>query len=114
MMSKYQLVFVKLESALLKITNSQQIRDRGAMQEALYRIRGQALERTSQIGYRTEMVFLKVREKGVRKIVETWERKGLKQINYAFTQWKNATKLPGVVNAIEEGNRREIGALQSK
>lgn len=49
MMSKYQLVFVKIENAFHKIINSRQIRDREGQFEAFLAIKRHAAERQVRV-----------------------------------------------------------------
>jgi hypothetical protein len=56
MMAKYQLVFSKIESAIMKVLNSNKSRERKAKQLAFYKLLWHAKQKTQEIDMRTIIV----------------------------------------------------------
>ncbi len=75
MMSKYQLVFVKMETIFNKINISKKMKDRQLKQDALYRIKRAAIQKGSDLNFNTHMIYIKLRNKYVSNIIHAYEKK---------------------------------------
>ncbi len=84
MMSKYQLVFVKIENVFHKVANTNRIREREMVFEAFRRIERCAVGRRLESGYRVQMIAIKLRKKYIARIVSTYERKITRLQHLAF------------------------------
>ena len=70
MMTKYQLVFVKMENQFAKIFNGNKLRSLRFKQEAFFNIKTAALVKNQQVNFKMHMVFEKLRNKYVSGLID--------------------------------------------
>jgi hypothetical protein len=75
MMTKYQLVFVKIENIFSKIANNQATRERLELQDSFYQIKRCAIYKSVQVNYKTHMIYLKLRSRYTNAMVNAYKRK---------------------------------------
>lgn len=101
MMTKYQLVFVKIENIFAKIANNKACRERLEVQDAFYAIKRAAIHRGVQVNFKTHMIFIKMRSKYTNTLVNAYKRKLTRQLGLAFRRWKLQTQIPKVQGEVE-------------
>ena len=92
MMTKYQLVFVKMESAFAKVFNSNKLRDQKKAQSAFRKMRDNALSKRMTVGCQPEIIYGKLK-KNVVSLLKIYQRQQLIRTNQAFSRWKVAIEL---------------------
>ena len=68
MMTKYQLVFVKMESALQKVFNRNKLRAMDYKQEAYQEIKQLAIIRNKKINFQAYKILEQTKQQGVLKL----------------------------------------------
>eukprot|EP00347_Sterkiella_histriomuscorum_P013141 403365857 len=115
MMTKYQLVFVKMENQFAKIFNSNKLRNLRFKQDAFIEIKMQALVRDGDVQYRTHQVYEKVRNHYVQTlIIDKYQAKQLKVLHLALQKWKTFALIPRLALQAEESNAKDMENLKQK
>jgi hypothetical protein len=91
MVVKYQLVFAKIESAFTRIFNSNRQRNKRMQFKAFSKIRMHATSRTNEFSYKSHLIYMKMQDSLVRKVLETYikNRGQTAALRGAFFNWKN-------------------------
>jgi hypothetical protein len=77
MMTKYQLVFVKMENQFAKIFNNNKLRNTKFKQDAFHRVKRCAILRQSDIGFKAQLIFEKFRNRCLNKMINIYTKKNI-------------------------------------
>lgn len=102
MMTKYQLVFVKIENIFSKIANNQTTRERLELQDSFYQIKRCSIYKSVHVNYKTHMIYLKMRSRYTNAMVNAYKRKLTRQLGLALNRWKAQTQVPKVQAEVEK------------
>ena len=75
MMTKYQLVFVKMENQFHKIFNTNKLRGLRHKQDAFYAIKACALVKNLEQQYRMHAIFEKLKNKHMSRLLDIYTQK---------------------------------------
>lgn len=87
MMTKYQLVFVKIESAFQKIAHSHKLKERILAQDAFYMVKRFSIYRNADLNHKTHAIYLRFRDKHVCSLINLYNKKQSKLKHLALSQW---------------------------
>lgn len=89
MMTKYQLVFVKMENAFSRVFNSNKLRWLHLKQDAFLRVKSRADEQNLALSLKTHTLYLKLSQKVLIPVVKIYERNRIDDAQQkAFQQWR--------------------------
>lgn len=75
MMTKYQLVFVKMENQFAKVFNSNKLRALKIKQEAFYQVKKYAIGKNGEVNYKMHVIYQKLKNKVVNNLVDKYQNK---------------------------------------
>jgi hypothetical protein len=84
MMTKYQLVFVKMENQFAKIFNSNKLRNLRFKQDAFFKIQAESMVKNREINFKTHLVFEKLRNKTLTRLIDLYQSKIQRTEHLAF------------------------------
>lgn len=114
MMTKYQLVFVKMENQFAKVFHSNKLRHLRLKQEAFHRVKLAALNGHREACFKTHLVFERLRNRHLARLLAVFAARQLKRAGLAFSRWRAAVVLPLVAEQAERAQKRTAEGLQAK
>lgn len=114
MMTKYQLVFVKMENQFAKIFNNNKLRNIKFKQDAFHKVKRCAILKQSEVGFKAQMIFERFRNKTLNHLINLYSRKLVQEKHLAFQKWRLMVEMPKVQSSIEESQQKEIDVLKQK
>ena len=114
MMTKYQLVFAKIECQVNRVLNSNKLRELNLQQRAFNRMKGNAQQGHVRESYLTHLIHLRLKSNLGVKMLARLQTNRLRGLRKAFEGWRLRSDAAKVIERIQKAIEAELANKQSK
>ena len=113
MMTKYQLVFAKIECQVNRVLNSNKIRELGLVQRAFDKFRRNTQAARLQTSYNTHLINLRLRSNLGVRILARFQTSRLRALRKAFESWRLTADAAKVVERLQHAIKQELDSTST-
>ena len=114
MMTKYQLVFAKIECQVNRVLNSNKLREMKIEQRAFDRMKRNAQDRSIRSSYLTHLINLRMQGNIGVKIINRYQANRMRALRKAFENWRLRSDAAKVIERLQETIKTEMSSKQEK
>ena len=114
MMTKYQLVFAKIECQVNRVLNSNKVRELKLVQKAFDRMRSNAQSGQLRHNYQAHMINLRFQGNVGVQMLNRYQTNRARALKRAFESWRLATDAAKVIERISATIKSEINTAHTQ
>ena len=114
MMTKYQLVFAKIECQVNRVLNSNKLRELKLMQRAFDRFRTNTQQSHLRSNYQAHMIEMRFKDNVGVQMLNRYQTNRVRAMKRAFESWRLATDAAKVIERIQKAVESELATAKNQ
>ena len=114
MMTKYQLVFAKIECQVNRVLNSNKLREMRFAQRAFDKFKANALAQRNREAYRTHMIYLQLQGNVGVRLLQAYQKSRVRSQRRLFDKWRMQAQAASVLERLAKVLKQSLESKKAE